>query len=40
MRKIFFAFIAFALLAGVCCQDESGIEKEKNAIKGVKLRVP
>ena len=35
MRKIFLAFIAFALLAGVCCQDESGIEKEKKAIKAV-----
>ncbi len=35
MRKLLFAFIAFALLAGVCCQDESGIEKEKKAIKAV-----
>ena len=35
MRKLLFPFIAFVLLAGVCCQDESGIEKEKKAIKAV-----
>ena len=35
MKKLLFAFIAFSLLAGVCCQDKSGIEKEKKAIKAV-----
>ena len=35
MKKLLFALVAFSLLAGVCCQDESGIEKEKKAIKAV-----
>ena len=35
MKKLLFALIAFCLLAGVCCQDESGIKKEKEAIKAV-----
>ena len=35
MKKLLFALFAFSLLAGVCCQDESGIEKEKKAIKAV-----
>jgi hypothetical protein len=35
MKKILFASIAFGLLAVVCCQDESGIEKEKKAIQAV-----
>ena len=35
MKKILFAFIAFSLLASVCCQDESNIEKEKKAIMAV-----
>jgi len=32
MKKFFLALFAFSLLAVVCCQDESGIEKEKKAI--------
>ncbi len=35
MKKLLFGLIAFSLLAVVCCQDESGIEKEKKAIKAV-----
>jgi len=35
MKKLLFALVAFSLLAGVCCQDESGIEKDKKAIKAV-----
>ena len=35
MKKYLFALIAFSFLAGVCCQDKSGIEKEKKAIKAV-----
>jgi len=35
MKKLLFASIALGLLAIVCCQDESGIEKEKKAIKAV-----
>jgi hypothetical protein len=35
MKKFLFAFFAFNLLAVVCCQDESGIAKEKKAIKAV-----
>ena len=32
MKKYFLALLACTLLAVVCCQDESGIEKEKKAI--------
>jgi hypothetical protein len=35
MKKLLFGLIAISLLAVVCCQDESGIEKEKRAIKAV-----
>jgi len=35
MKKLLFALVAFSLLAGVCCQDKSGIEKEKKAIRAV-----
>ena len=35
MKRVLFALIAFSLLAGVCCQDENGIEKEKKAIRTV-----
>jgi len=35
MKKILLAMLAFSLLAAVCCQDESGIEKEKKAIIAV-----
>ncbi len=35
MKKLIFALIAFSLLAGVCCQEKSGIKKEKKAIKAV-----
>lgn len=35
MKKILLALFAFSLLAVVCCQDESGIEKEKKAIIAV-----
>jgi len=35
MKKYLFALIAFSFLAGVCCQEKSGIEKEKKAIKAV-----
>ncbi len=35
MKKLLFALVAFGLLAGVCCQDESGIGKDKKAIKAV-----
>ena len=35
MKKLLIALVAFSLLAGVCCQDESGIEKDKKAIKAV-----
>jgi hypothetical protein len=33
MKKFSLALISCCLLAVVCCQDESGIEKEKKAIK-------
>jgi hypothetical protein len=32
MKKYLFALVAFCLLASVCCQDESMIEKDKKAI--------
>ena len=32
MKRLIFALFAFSLLAVVCCQDESGIEKDKKAI--------
>ena len=35
MKRILLALFAFSLLAVVCCQDESGIEKEKKAIIAV-----
>ena len=35
MKKLIFGLIAISLLAVVCCQDESGIEKEKKAVKAV-----
>lgn len=35
MKKYFLALLACSLLAVVCCQDESGIEKEKKAIVAV-----
>jgi hypothetical protein len=35
MKKLLLPFVAFSLMAGVCCQDESGIKKEKEAIKAV-----
>lgn len=35
MKKFLLAFFACSLLAVVCCQDESGIEKEKKAIIAV-----
>jgi hypothetical protein len=35
MKRLLFPLIAFGLLAVVCCQDESGIEKEKKAIIAV-----
>lgn len=35
MKKIILALISCCLLAVVCCQDESGIEKEKKAIIAV-----
>jgi hypothetical protein len=35
MKKIVLALISCCLLAVVCCQDESGIEKEKRAIIAV-----
>jgi len=35
MKKLLFALLGFSLLAGVCCQDESGFEKEKKAIIAV-----
>lgn len=35
MKKILLALFACSLLAVVCCQDESGIEKEKKAIIAV-----
>lgn len=35
MKRILLALFAFSLLAVVCCQDESGIEKEKKAIVAV-----
>jgi hypothetical protein len=35
MKKFLLALFAFSLLAVVCCQDESGIEKEKKAIIAV-----
>lgn len=35
MKKFLLAFISCGLLAVVCCQDESGIEKEKKAIIAV-----
>jgi ketosteroid isomerase-like protein len=35
MKKILLALFACCLLAVVCCQDESGIEKEKKAIIAV-----
>lgn len=35
MKKILLALCTCTLLAVVCCQDESGIEKEKKAIKAV-----
>jgi len=35
MKKFLLALFAFSLLAVVCCQDESGVEKEKKAIIAV-----
>lgn len=35
MKKLLLALFAFSLLAVVCCQDESGFEKEKKAIIAV-----
>jgi len=35
MKKFILGLFAFSLLAAVCCQDESGIEKEKKAIIAV-----
>jgi ketosteroid isomerase-like protein len=35
MKKYLLALFACSLLSVVCCQDESGIEKEKKAIKAV-----
>jgi len=35
MKKFLLALFAFSLLAVVCCQDESGIEKEKKSIIAV-----
>ena len=35
MKKFLFAFMAFTLLASVCCQDESSTEKEKKAVIAV-----
>jgi ketosteroid isomerase-like protein len=35
MKKFLLALFAFSLLAVVCCQDESGIEKDKKAIVAV-----
>ena len=35
MKRVLLALFAFSLLAVVCCQDESGIEKEKKAIVAV-----
>ena len=35
MKKYFLLVLASSFLAVVCCQDESGIEKEKKAIISV-----
>lgn len=35
MKRTLFAIVAFSILAGVCCQDDSAINKEKKAIKAV-----